>query len=158
MHGGKEATYKHYPHTLGKCPEPKHCRLNVPKEQFSLFFHHLILVTLTDTACLVLPGGQKSQHPCTEQLQGECSWADPCQALLELLLWGHGTAGICSQLPSVLWQGAIWDAVSSPWLIFAHAGIPKPCFSFQNKNTARKPHFTESRISARKENNKHLVT
>lgn len=58
---------------LGKCPEPKYRRLNVPKGQFSLFFRHLILVTLTDTAGLVLLGGQKSQHPCTEQLQGERS-------------------------------------------------------------------------------------
>lgn len=63
-------------------------------------------------------------------------------------------------LGPLLWQGATWDAISSPWLISVQAGIAKPSFSFQNKQQiARRQNFIASRISMRKEHkNKYFTT
>lgn len=59
----------------GNAQNQKNLRLNVSKGcfRFNWSFHHLVLATITYTAGLVLPGEQKSQHFCTEQLQASAA-------------------------------------------------------------------------------------
>lgn len=133
VHREKEATYKHREMLKNKEFETK-CVKRTLQIQTILFFYHLILATITYTAGLVLPGEQKSQQPCTEQLQ--------VTAAVQSLPGASGATAVT--------RSNLRCYFISVTYICTH----RPSFSFQNKqHIARRQNFIASRISMRKEHN-----
>lgn len=102
------AIRKHCPRTRKKTRRYAQRTLQV---QVIFYFHHGILITITDTCGLALLGRKKRQQPHSEQLQPLNGVAFP-EVFLEPLFSGRNTVGICSELHShLLGHGAVWDAI-----------------------------------------------